>query len=53
MIWLLNSLGEKISGSIMFLITAKKMWDILKVMYENEKKPSRIFELYEDLFKLK
>ena len=42
MTWLLNSLEEKISGSVMFLITAKKMWDTLKVMYDNEKNPSRV-----------
>jgi len=40
MTWLrlLNSLKVKISGSVMFLITVKKMWDTLKVMHENEKK---------------
>ena len=27
MTWFLNSLEEKISGSVMFLTTAKKMWD--------------------------
>ena len=37
----------------MFLTTAKKMWDTLKVMYENEKNPSRVFEIYERLFELK
>ena len=39
--WLLNSLEEKISGSVMFMPTAKDMWDTLKVMYDNEKNPSR------------
>jgi len=43
----------KISGSVMFLTTVKEMWDTLKVMYENEKNPSRIFEIYERLFELK
>jgi len=37
--WLLNSLEEKISGSVMFLTTTKEMWDILEVMYGNEKTP--------------
>jgi len=37
----------------MFLPTAKKMWDTLKVMYENENNPSRVFEIYEGPFKLK
>jgi len=37
--WLLNSLEEKISGSVMFLTTAKEVWDTLKVMYANEKNP--------------
>ena len=35
---------EKISGSVMFLTTAKEMWDTLKVMYENEKKILRVFD---------
>ena len=51
--WLLNSLEEKISSSVMFLNTAKDVWDTLKVMYGNEKNPSRIFETYERLFELK
>ena len=46
MTWLLNSVEEKISGSVMFLTTAKEMWDTLKVMYDNEKNPSRVFEIY-------
>ena len=37
----------------MFLTTAKKIWDTLKVMYGNEKNLSRVFELYECLFELK
>ena len=53
MTWLLNSLEEKINGTIMFLTTAKEMWDTLNVMYDNEKNPSRVFEIYERLFELK
>jgi len=53
MTWLLNSLEEKISGSAIFLTTAKEMWNTLKVMYGNEKNPSRVFEIYERLFELK
>ena len=34
---LLNSLEEKISGSVMFLTIVKKIWDTLKVIYCNEK----------------
>jgi len=52
MTWLLNSLEEKISGSVMFLTTAKEMSDILKVMYDNEKNPSRGCEINERLFEL-
>ena len=52
MTWLLNSLEEKISSSVMFLPAAKEMWDTLKVMYGNEN-PSRVFEIYEHLFELK
>jgi len=37
---------EKISGSVMFLTTGKEMWYTLKVMYGNEKNPSRVFEIY-------
>jgi len=51
--WLLNRLKVKISGNVMFLITAKEMWDTLKVMYGNKKSLSRVFEIYERLFKLK
>jgi len=51
--WLLNSLEEIISGSVMFLTTAKDMWDTLKVMYENENNSSRVSEIYECLFELK
>jgi len=52
MTWLLNSLEEKINGSVIFLTTAMDMWDTLKVMYDNEN-PSRVFEIYEHLFELK
>jgi len=51
--WLLNSLEEKICGNVMFLTTTKDMWDTLQVMYDNEKNPSRVFEIYEHLIKLK
>ena len=51
--WLLYSLKQKISSSVMFLTTAKDMWDTLKVMYGNEKNPLKVFEIYERLFKLK
>ena len=47
MTWLLNILEEKISGSVMFLSTAKEMWGILKVMHGNEKNPPRVLEIYE------
>jgi len=53
MTYLLYSLKAKTSGSVMFLTTVKQMWDILKVMYGNEKNPSRVFEIYERLFELK
>jgi len=53
MAWLLNSLEEKISSSVMFLPTAKDMWDTLKVVYENEKNPSKVFEINERIFELK
>ena len=37
----------------MFLTTAKEMLDTLKVIYDNEKNPLRVFEIYEYLFELK
>jgi len=51
MTWLLNNLEEKIGGSVMFLTTAKEVWDT--VVYGNEKNPSRVFEIYKRLFELK
>jgi len=53
MTWHLNSLKEKISGSVGFLSIAKEMWDILKMMYENARNYSRVFKIYECLFELK
>ena len=53
MTWLLNSLEEKISDSIMFLTIAKEMWDTVNVLYENKKNSSRVFKIYERLVKLK
>ena len=53
MTWLLNILEEKITDSVMFLTTVKDMWNTLKVVYGNEKNPSRVFEIYERLFELK
>ena len=49
---LLNSLEEKISDTIMFLTTAKEIWDIMKVMYDNEKNPSRVLK-FMSVFELK
>jgi len=46
-------LDEKISGSVMFLTTAKEIRDTLKVMYGNEKNLSRVFEIYKRMFELK
>jgi len=48
-----HSLDKKISESVIFLTIAKEMWDTVKVMYDNEKNPSRVFEIYECLFELK
>jgi len=53
MTWLLNSLEEKISGSVMCLTIAKNGWDTLKVIYINKKNLSMVFEIYERLFELK
>jgi len=48
-----HSLDKKISESVIFLTITKEMWDTVKVMYDNEKNPSRVFEIYECLFELK
>jgi len=53
MTWLLNSLEEKVSGSVMFLSTVKEMLDTLNVVYKNEKNSSMVFKIYERLFELK
>jgi len=53
MTWLLNSLKEKINSSVMFMSTAKDMWDTLKMMYGDEKNLSTVFKIYERLFELK
>ena len=51
MTWLLNSLKEKISGSVMLLTTAKEMWETPKVM--SVRRTPRVFEIYERLFEFK
>ena len=53
MTWLINSLEEKISGTVKFLTTAKEMRDTMKVIYDNEKNLSRVFEIYKRLFEFK
>ncbi|KAG8373563.1 hypothetical protein BUALT_Bualt11G0037500 [Buddleja alternifolia] len=49
---LINSIEERISSSVVFLPTAKRIWDMLHELYGNEKNISRVFELYEQLFSL-
>ncbi|KAL0336490.1 UNVERIFIED_CONTAM: Retrovirus-related Pol polyprotein from transposon RE2 [Sesamum radiatum] len=53
MTWFLNSMEESVSANVMFLTTAKAMWDALHDMYPHEKNISRVYELYERLFSLK
>lgn len=43
----------KVSADVMFLRTAKEIWDTLREIYANEKNISRVFELYEQLFILR
>jgi len=45
-------MDEKLSESVMFLKTAKEIWDTLKEMYSNEQNISRFAHLYEKLFSL-
>ena len=35
----------KVSADVMFLRTAKEIWDTLREIYANEKNISRVFEL--------
>jgi len=44
--WLVNSTDVKVSAGVMFLRTAKEIWDTLKEMYVNEKNIFIVFELY-------
>jgi len=44
--WLLNCMEVKVSVGVMFLHTAKYIWDTLTEMYANEKNISKMFELY-------
>ncbi|KAG6510192.1 hypothetical protein ZIOFF_028201 [Zingiber officinale] len=53
MAWLLNSMEESVTTNVMFVETAKEMWDALRGMYSNDKNISRVFELYEKLFSLR
>lgn len=48
--WLLNSMEETINSGLIFLMTAKEIWNILKEVYNNKKNISRIFEFYERIF---
>ena len=50
--WLLSSIDEKVSTSVMFLKTAKGTWDTLKEMYSNKKNISYITGSCEKLFSL-
>lgn len=43
-------MDEFVSKNVIFLKTAKAMWDALIQMHSNEKNVSRVFELYEKLF---
>jgi len=36
MSWLINSMDEKVSNGVMFLKTAKAIWDTFKETYSNE-----------------
>ena len=45
--WLLSSMDEEVSASVMFLKTAKETWDTLKEMYSNQQNNSRVADMYE------
>jgi len=46
-------MNEKVSVGLVFLKTAKDVWDTLKEMYSNEQNISRVVDLYERLFALR
>ncbi|KAF9589938.1 hypothetical protein IFM89_029554 [Coptis chinensis] len=51
--WLWNSMEPKVLTNVQFLPTAKRVWSSLKEMYSQENDISRIYDLFESLFKTK
>ena len=47
---MVNSMDEGVACSVMMLKPAKKIWDILRSTYGNEKNIARVCETYEQLF---
>ena len=47
MTMLLNSMESYVSSNIIFLETAKEMWEALHQMYSDDKNVSHIYTLYE------
>ena len=53
MMTLLDSMNKKVSASVMFLKTSKKIWDTLKKIYSNKQNISRVADLYKRLLSLR
>ncbi|KAF9612501.1 hypothetical protein IFM89_000423 [Coptis chinensis] len=51
--WLWNSMEPKVLTNVQFLPTEKQVWSSLKEMYSQENNLSRIYDLFESLFKTK
>ncbi|KAL5709075.1 hypothetical protein ACHQM5_019801 [Ranunculus cassubicifolius] len=51
--WLWHSMESKVLTNVQFLPTAKQVWSSLKEMYSHENNISRIYDLFEALFKTK
>lgn len=52
MVWLMNSMNIEITTDIMFLKTAKAIWNHVKYLYSYEQNLSRIGDIYTQLFAL-
>lgn len=52
MAWLSNNMEPQISSNVMFKKTAKKIWDVLAMMYSSYKNLVWIFELFSKILSL-
>ena len=50
--WLVNNMEPNIVLDVLFLTSAKMIWDMLKETYDHEKNISCVFKIYEKFFSL-